>query len=51
MSTKWPLTVLLVEPSEGLRHQRVSLAVDWVPQDENQEADDPSNLKVDGFSP
>ena len=51
MSIKWPLTVLLVELSEELRHERVSLALDWVPRDENQEADDLSNMKVDGFSP
>ena len=51
MSTKWPPTVLLVEPSEELRHQQVSLAVDWVPQDGNQEADDLSNMKVDGLAP
>ena len=51
MSTKWPLTVILVELSVELRHQRLSLALDWVPRDENQEADDLSNMKVDGFSP
>ena len=41
----------MLELSEELRHQRMSLALDWVPRDENQEADDLSNMKVDGFSP
>ena len=49
MSTKWPLTVLLVELSEELRSRKVALGLDWLPREENQEADDLSNVKTTDF--
>ena len=49
MSTKWPLTVLLIELSEELRSRKVALGLDWLPREENQEAADLSNMKTTDF--
>ena len=48
-STKWPLTALLADPSEEPRARRAALDLDWPPRDENQEADDLSNVKTMDF--
>ena len=49
MSTKWPLTVLLIELAEHLRAASVQLHLRWVPRDSNTEADDLTNEKFDAF--
>ena len=51
MSTKWPLTVLIVELSEELRALGLELFLTWVPQGNNEEADRLSNMDTTGFSP
>ena len=48
-STKFPITPLLIELSEQLRVRNAELHLTWVPRLQNQEADDLSNLKFDGF--
>ena len=49
MPTKRPPTVFLMELSEELRARRVVLDLDWLPRDENQEADDLGHMKTSGF--
>lgn len=49
MSTKYPLTILLMELSETLRKLDCTLNLKWVKRDDNQDADDLSNLKFDNF--
>lgn len=51
MSTKWPLTVLIVELSEELRALGLELFLTWVPRDSNEEADRLSNMDTTGFCP
>ena len=50
LSTKWPLTVLLVELAMEMRAQGVALNLMWVKRDLNEEADRLSNMNVDGFA-
>jgi hypothetical protein len=49
MSTKFPLTVLVMELSESLRLGNCCLTLDWLRRDKNQLADDLSNMKFDSF--
>eukprot|EP00435_Cladocopium_sp_Y103_P068936 s20_g32.t1 len=49
MSTKFPLTIFVMELSECLRKGRCFLKLGWVPRDSNQMADDLTNLKFDSF--
>ncbi|CAE8685181.1 unnamed protein product [Polarella glacialis] len=51
MSAKWPLTVLLMELSETLRVLDADLHLGWTCREFNQEADDLTNDKFDGFNP
>ena len=51
MSTKFPLTILLMELSEEMREQQVVLDLNWKPREMDQEADDLSNMKTGDFSP
>jgi hypothetical protein len=51
MSTKWPLTVLLIELAEISRQNAIQLHLRWVPRDSNQEADDLTNQKFGAFNP
>ena len=51
MSTEYTFALLLMELSEEMRDQQVVMDLRWKPREENQEADDLSNMKVDGFSP
>ena len=51
MSTKWPLSALLVEMSEQLRARNIELHLDWLPREKNQEADDITNQNFSAFSP
>ena len=51
MSTKWPLTVLVLELSEERRAKRLSLSLEWIPREEYQGAGDLSNLKFSDFAP
>ena len=48
MSTKWPLTVLILELVEEMRAQGLVLNL-WVPRESNKEADSLSNLDASGF--
>ena len=50
LSTKWPIMPLLIELSEQLRAREAELHLSWIPRENNQEADDLSNLKLDEFS-
>ena len=49
MSTKFPLTVFIMELSESLRLSRCNLTLDWIPRESNQLADDLTNEKFDHF--
>ena len=49
MSTKFPLTIFVMELSESLRTSRCFLHLDWVPRDLNQLADDLTNEKFEAF--
>ena len=49
MSTKFPLTILVMELSESLRLGNCYLALDWLRRDKNQLADDLSNMKFEHF--
>ena len=51
ITTKFPLVCVLMEMSAQLEQKRARLDLDWVPRELNQEADDLSNLRLDGFSP
>ena len=51
LSTKFPITPLVIELSEQLRYRCAELYLTWIPRENNQEADDLSNLKFDDFSP
>jgi hypothetical protein len=49
LSTKWPLTVLLIELAEQLRARRARLVLNWRRRSENQEADDLTNADFSKF--
>ena len=49
MSTKFPLTILLMEMSEQLRSRNAVLGLSWLPRESNTEADDLTNGKFDRF--
>ena len=49
MSTKFPLTVFVMELSETLRRGNCLLSLDWVRRDNNQLADDLTNQVFDKF--
>ena len=51
MSTKWPVTALIIELSEELRANCLELHLAWLPRDLNEEADARSNLETSGFDP
>ncbi|CAE8609473.1 unnamed protein product [Polarella glacialis] len=51
MSTKWPLTVLLMELSETLRAREAELRLDWVRREFNTEADAITNQEFAAFDP
>jgi hypothetical protein len=50
LSTKFPLTILLIELSEQLRHHHLELHLEWIPREGNQEADDLTNEDFSKFS-
>jgi hypothetical protein len=50
MSTKWPLSGLLGELSEQLRHRNIELHLDWLPRLKNCEADAITNQDSTCFS-
>ena len=50
MSTKFPLTILLMEMSEQLRCRNAVLGLTWLPRESNTEADDLTNSKYDQFT-
>jgi hypothetical protein len=49
MSTKFPLTLLLMELAEQLRSRGLELHLTWLPRELNQPADDLSNMCFDKF--
>jgi hypothetical protein len=49
MSTKFPLTIFVMELSETLRRGNCTLSLEWVRRDKNQLADDLTNLVFDKF--
>ena len=50
LSTKFSITPLLIELSEQLRMRKAELHLKWIPREDNQEADDLSNLNFKDFS-
>jgi hypothetical protein len=50
MSTKYPITLLLMELTEWLRELDVALDLKWVPRDQNTEADALSNMDLKDFN-
>eukprot|EP00435_Cladocopium_sp_Y103_P055789 s679_g18.t1 len=51
MSTKFPLTILLMELAEELRSKDAKMDLEWVGRDDNTKADDLSNGRIEEFSP
>ena len=50
LSTKYPLTVLLIEISEVLRAKNAFASLRWIRRDENQRADDLTNEEFGHFN-
>ena len=50
MSTKFPLTIFIMELAETLRAGGCSLKLDWIRRDCNQLADDLTNGKFEHFN-
>eukprot|EP00435_Cladocopium_sp_Y103_P074174 s127_g47.t1 len=48
-TTKWPLMAINMQMSAHLARARLALTLQWRPREENQEADDLTNEKFDGF--
>ena len=48
-STKFPLTILIMELSEQLRTRNAAPSLRWVPREQNQEADDLTNMVFEKF--
>ena len=46
MSSSFPLCCVLMELAARLEESRTILELNWIPREENQEADDLSNLKI-----
>ena len=51
MSTKWPLTSLLMEMGEQMKARKVELHLCWVRRDSNTEADAITNEDFSAFTP
>ena len=51
ISTKWPITALLIETSEQLRTRGLELSLRWIRRELNTEADDLTNNEFGKFSP
>lgn len=49
MSTKFPLTLLIMELSETLRMSQCELSLDWIAREHNELADDLTNNKFEKF--
>ena len=49
LSTKFPLTILIMELSEQLRTRNSALSLRWEPREQNQAADDLTNLDLSKF--
>jgi len=49
LSTKFPLTILIMELSEQLRTRNSALSLRWEPREQNQAADDLTNLNFSKF--
>lgn len=50
MSTRFPLTLVIMELSEQLKVRNLELHLGWIQRDSNQPADDLTNDKFGGFS-
>ena len=51
MTTKLPLGIFLVELAAQLEKRRTELSLEWVPREQNEEADALANEDVRGFDP
>ena len=49
LTTKYPLGVVLMELAHQMRKRRLVLRANWVPRDQNQEADDLTHLEFRHF--
>ena len=51
LTTKWPGAAVLMQLSELLMRRGIWLELEWIPREENTEADQLTNLCFDGFDP
>ena len=51
LSTKFPVSLVLMELAYQLSKLRANLSLQWIPREQNEEADDLSKEKFDRFSP
>ena len=51
MSSKCPLVVILTELSAQMRERRLELDLEWIPRNQNEEADAITNGKTEIFDP
>ena len=51
MTTRFPLCTVVMELAAKAEACGVRVEAEWTPRDRNQEADDPSNLRTNGFDP
>ena len=51
LSTKWPLTAFVAELAAQLELRQILFQMDWVPREQNQEADSITNGNVQWLSP
>ena len=49
MSSKFPLVVILAEFAAQLRQKRLALELQWVPRNQNEEADALTNIRTELF--
>lgn len=51
MTTKFPLLLILVEMAAQLKTRGLDLGLQWIPRDQNEEADALTNSRFEDFDP
>ena len=51
MTSKFPLVVILTELAAQMQKKRLELDLQWIPRNQNEEADAITNHKTEGFDP